>query len=105
MRGQHARPVQPGENVVVSIRPEKARLVSTDDASGLPDDAKPFPVTVERVAYIGSDTRIQVRFGTQQSFNVWEQNARSTLDRSEYWQQGEQGLLWWPPENALVLTE
>lgn len=105
VRGQHVRPVQLGENVVVSIRPEKARLVATDDANVLPDNIKPFPVIVEHVAYIGSDTRIEVRLGAQQAFNVWEQNARSTLDRSEYWQQGEQGLLWWPTENALVLTE
>jgi spermidine/putrescine transport system ATP-binding protein len=36
---------------------------------------------------------------------VWEQNVRSTVDRDAYWQRGEQGYLWWPIENALVLTE
>jgi spermidine/putrescine transport system ATP-binding protein len=27
------------------------------------------------------------------------------VDRDAYWQRGEQGYLWWPLENALVLTE
>ena len=27
------------------------------------------------------------------------------LDRDAYWQSGESGWLWWPSENALVLTE
>ena len=38
-------------------------------------------------------------------FNVWEQNTRSTVDRDAYWQRGEQGYLWWPAENALVLKD
>lgn len=106
LHGQHAQPVQVGEQVVISIRPEKARLVAPADADDLPTNgARPLPVTVERVSYIGSDTRILVRFGHDRVFSVWEQNSRSTLDRDAYWQQGEQGYLWWPAENALVLTE
>jgi spermidine/putrescine transport system ATP-binding protein len=101
VRGIAAEPLGPGAQAMLSIRPEKARLTLAEP-SGEVDNC--FHVQVERVAYIGSDTRIQVRLGDQ-PFSVWEQNTRSTLDRDAYWQAGEQGYLWWPAENALVLTE
>ena len=42
-----------------------------------------FPVTVERVSYIGSDTRIFVKTREgDREFSVWEPNTRSTLDRA-----------------------
>ncbi|KPV51230.1 hypothetical protein SE17_22425 [Kouleothrix aurantiaca] len=91
-----------GDEVYVSVRPEKARL-SVQPPADAP--ANVFPVTVDRVAYIGSDTRIMVQLGQDRVFNVWEQNTRSTVDRDAYWQRGEQGYLWWPAENALVLKD
>lgn len=102
LRGQSPHPVRAGVPVVVSVRPEKARLTVQEPTNGA---AGAFLVTVERVAYIGSDTRILVRLGGDQTLSIWEQNTRSTLDRDAYWQPGEQGYLWWPVENALVLTE
>jgi spermidine/putrescine transport system ATP-binding protein len=105
LRGQSDHPVQSGDDVTISIRPEKVRLTPSCEPGSLPDGAiKPFPVTVDRVSYIGSDTRILVNLGQDRQFSVWEQNSRSTLDREAYWQRGEQGYLWWPVENALVLT-
>lgn len=100
-RGYITQPIAVGSDAFLSIRPEKAYLTSQEPASGTPNS---FPVTVERVSYIGSDTRIQVRVGSQ-IMSVWEPNSRSTLDRNEYWQQGEKGYVSWPVENALVLTE
>ena len=102
LRGQIVQPVQLGDEVYVSVRPEKARL-SVQPPADAP--ANVFPVTVDRVAYIGSDTRIMVQLGQDRVFNVWEQNTRSTVDRDAYWQRGEQGYLWWPAENALVLKD
>ena len=102
LRGQAPRPVQVGAEVMVSVRPEKARLTQQEPAG---DTDNLFPVAVDRVSYIGSDTRILVRLGTEWQFSVWEQNTRSTVDRAAYWQPGENGYLWWPIENALVLTE
>ncbi len=102
LHGSTTRPVQVGEQVFVSVRPEKARLTTQEPPDGT---ANQFPVTVDRVAYIGSDTRIRVRLGQERWFDVWEQNSRSTVDRNAYWQQGERGYLWWPAENGLVLTE
>jgi spermidine/putrescine transport system ATP-binding protein len=100
--GQSPRPLQAGAEVVVSVRPEKTRLTLAEPERG---SGVVFPVTVERVAYIGSDTRILVRLGHEHTLSVWEQNSRSTLDREAYWQAGERGFLSWPADNALVLTE
>lgn len=101
LRGQTLQPVRVGEEAFISIRPEKARLSVQPPESA----ANLFPVFVDRVSYIGSDTRILVNLGHERPFSVWEQNVRSTVDRNAYWQRGEQGYLWWPVENALVLTE
>jgi spermidine/putrescine transport system ATP-binding protein len=102
LRGQATQSVHADQEAFVSVRPEKARL-SLQPPNETP--ANLFQVSVERVSYIGSDTRILVQLGQRRDFSVWEQNTRSTVDRDAYWQRGEQGYLWWPAENALVLTE
>jgi len=102
LRGQASQTLRRDQEAFVSVRPEKAHL-SVQAPSDTP--ANIFPVSVERVSYIGSDTRILVRLGQEREFSVWEQNTRSTVDRDAYWQRGEQGYLWWPLENALVLIE
>jgi spermidine/putrescine transport system ATP-binding protein len=102
VRGLSVASVPVGAQAVLSVRPEKVYL--TPAAPTGDDAANCFNVTVDRVSYIGSDTRILVRLGAR-LFSVWEQNTRSTLDRDEYWQAGETGFLWWPYDNALVLTE
>jgi spermidine/putrescine transport system ATP-binding protein len=99
--GQSYQPLRVDEPAFISIRPEKARLAQQEP----PSAQNCFQVIVDRVAYIGSDTRIRVRLGQERLFDIWEQNTRSTLDRDAYWRQGERGYLWWPVENALVLTE
>ncbi len=99
--GHAPRPVTPGQTVTISIRPEKVRLIE-----GAPPEAdNVFPVTVDRVAYIGSDTRILVTLDGQKGFAVWEQNPISTLNPQEYYARGDRAYLAWPAENALVLTE
>jgi spermidine/putrescine transport system ATP-binding protein len=103
LRGFASRTLPAGTAATLSIRPEKLRLTTLEQAS--PEQAAALPVKVELVSYIGSDTRITVRLNEQRTLNVWEQNRRSTLDRSAYWQPGEQALLFCPPDNALVLTE
>ena len=101
VRGMSSRPLSAGSAAVLSLRPEKVRL-SVAEPPG--DIANRFRAQVESVSYIGSDTRIEVRLG-ERLISVWEQNTRSTLDRNAYWQPGEEGHLWWPADNALVLTE
>lgn len=104
-RGRHVGALREGQAAILSVRPEKAHLTTAAPEGTSDGVGKPLPVSVDRVAYIGSDTRILVRVGESREFSVWEQNTRSTLDRSAYWQRGEQGFLWWPAENALVLPE
>ncbi len=89
-----------GQAVSIAVRPEKLRLSMQQ-----PDQGISFPVTIERVVYIGSDTRLTVTLAGGVTLDVWEQNNRSTLDRDAYWQRGEQGFVAWNPDNALVLTQ
>lgn len=102
LRGQCHSTVKVGDPVALTIRPEKA-FMSVEKPNG--DRPNLHAIRVNEVAYIGSDTRIQVQLGRELVFDVWEQNSRSTLDRNEYWQPGDTGYVWWPEENALILTE
>ncbi len=103
LRGCAQRAPTVGSTATLSIRPEKARLFTPGNERA--DGSPPLPVRVEKVSYIGSDTRITVRLGERRTVDVWEQNSRSTLDRDAYWQPGESAMLVMPPDNALVLTE
>ncbi|RRR75460.1 MAG: ABC transporter ATP-binding protein [Candidatus Viridilinea halotolerans] len=104
LRGVTPRPVSVGAHATLSLRPEKARLLTPDQAQSVQETFR-LAVKVELVSYIGSDTRITVRLNAQRTLDVWEQNTRSTLDRNAYWQPGEDAVLVCPPENALVLVE
>jgi spermidine/putrescine transport system ATP-binding protein len=101
INGYTPQPIRPGHDVTVSIRPEKARLTEQRPAT----NTNCFPVTVDRIAYIGSDTRIWVLLEGDQRFAVWEPNTISTLDPDAYYAPGSTAYLTWPTENALVLTE
>ncbi len=101
VEGYSPQPVPIGHVVTVSIRPEKARLSEQRPSNA----ANVFPVKVDRIAYIGSDTRIFVTLNEQHRFVVWEQNSVSTLNPNAYYAQGDTAYLTWPIENALVLTE
>lgn len=103
LRGLTSRSIQSGHAALLSIRPEKARLLPPSE--GDPAALNALPVRVERINYIGSDTRITVRLNDQRTLDVWEQNTLSTLDRDAYWQPGEAALLICPTDNALILTE
>jgi spermidine/putrescine transport system ATP-binding protein len=101
MVGQRGPDLQVGDTVTISIRPEKIHL----------DDRQPertanvFPVTVEMIAYVGSDTRIIVRDANGRRLDVWEQNTISTLDAQAYYAPGDSAFMSWRPENALALKD
>lgn len=106
LHGYTPHPVQPGTAATISIRPEKILLIPQEHVTATQRNApNSMLVRVERINYIGSDTRITVRLKDERILDVWEQNNRSTLDRDEYWQPGEEALLTCSVENALVLTE
>lgn len=101
IKGLAPQPVDTGDSVVVAIRPEKVRLIEGNQ----PDTDNALPVVIERVSYIGSDTRIIVRLPDDSAFDVWESNTISTLDPEAYYASGDRAWLTWATNNALVLVE
>jgi spermidine/putrescine transport system ATP-binding protein len=87
-----------GQQVLVSIRPEKMRL---SEECILNDNS--LPGRVINSIYIGSDTRVIVEVGYSKLVTVWEQNKISTLDQNAYYTPGQQVWVTLFPENALVL--
>lgn len=87
-----------GQEVVVSIRPEKIRLA---DKSVLQSNC--YKAKIITTAYIGSDTRVIVDLGDGLRINVWEQNKISTLEPSAYYSQGQERWAVLFPENTLIL--
>ncbi|MCX6080791.1 MAG: ABC transporter ATP-binding protein [Chloroflexi bacterium] len=97
--GMSQNKFNPGDKVVISIRPEKIRL-SDQPALNL----NCFEVRVTNSAYIGSDTRLEVD-ASGVRLKVWEQNHISTLDPRAYHQGEQRAWLSIFPENALVLPQ
>ena len=91
--------VSEGDEVVISIRPEKIRLTDRP-SSGL--------VSLEGVVatstYIGSDTRVYLDVRGQR-LKVWEQNHISTLDPRAYYRNGQSVWVSLLPENTLILPK
>ena len=88
-----------GQEVSVSVRPEKMRLVAEKPQLNV----NCFPGLVQNVVYIGSDTRVVVRLSPSLTLSVWEQNRISTLDPEAYFARGQPVWVVWLPENGLVL--
>ena len=64
-----------GDNITLAIRPEKIRLVSTDDAAARG--------RVESVTYMGTDTLLTVRVDEQNTFDVRCQNDDMVIEFPE----------------------
>jgi spermidine/putrescine transport system ATP-binding protein len=86
-----------GDDVSVSIRPEKIQL--TDKAQS---QANSFEGLVVSSTYIGSDTHVYLDVRGQR-LKVWEQNRTSTLDPKAYYQNGQRVWVTLRAENTLVL--
>jgi spermidine/putrescine transport system ATP-binding protein len=89
--------VQAGDDVAVSIRPEKIRLVQAGSATENSLDG-----VVVNSTYIGSDTHVYLDVRGQR-LKVWEQNRVSTLDPSAYYVNGQKVRVALLPENTLVM--
>jgi len=90
-----------GQKVVVSVRPEKIRLLTEKPSLNI----NCFPARIQAMTYIGPDTRLVVRLSPSLTMSVWEQNKLSTLDPSAYFTRGEEVWVTWLPDNALVLGD
>ena len=91
-----------GASAWLSVRPEKMQLV--DEARANPSALNTNSVTIDSVAYVGSDTRVVVHLGGQR-LDVWDENNISTLDPNFYFRAGERASLSFPADNALVLVK
>jgi spermidine/putrescine transport system ATP-binding protein len=87
-----------GQEVVLSVRPEKIRLA---DQAALQINC--FKAKIVTMAYIGSDTRVIADLGNGLRINVWEQNKISTLEPSAYYSEGQERWAVLFPENTLIL--
>lgn len=88
-----------GEEVVVSIRPEKIRITEKKAVK-----QNLFRGKVANTVYIGADTHLFVDLqGTQ--LKVWEQNHISRLDPESFYAVGQDVWLMLMPENTLVLKK
>ena len=99
--GRRGDGVVKGAAAWLSIRPEKIQLL--DEAKASPGAINTNVVTIDSVAYVGSDTRVVVRLGDQR-VDVWDENNISTLDPNFYFRAGERASLSFPADNALVLV-
>jgi spermidine/putrescine transport system ATP-binding protein len=88
-----------GEDVVVSIRPEKIRITEKGArAENL------FRAIVKNTVYIGADTHVYVEaHGTK--LKVMEQNHISRLDPNSFYHVGQEVWLMLMPENTLILKK
>ncbi len=91
--------VQAGDEVSVSIRPEKIQL--TEKPS---DGQNNLEGVVVRSTYIGSDTHVYLDVRGQ-TIKVWDQNRISSVDPNAYYHNGEKVWMTLLPENTLVLPK
>jgi spermidine/putrescine transport system ATP-binding protein len=89
----------PGQEVVLSIRPEKMRL-SPDKIL----NHNCFPASVTTTTYIGSDTQVFLSSGSEK-IKIWEQNKISSLDPKAYYYPGQQVWVVLFSENVLVMAK
>jgi spermidine/putrescine transport system ATP-binding protein len=88
-----------GDNVVVSVRPEKIRIADKAAAN-----ENCLEGTVVNSTYIGSDTHVFADVGGL-PVKIWEQNRISTLDPRAFYKKGQQLWLTLLPDNVLVLPK
>ena len=88
-----------GEDVVVSIRPEKIRITEKDVKN-----TNLFHAKVTNTVYIGADTHVYVDVNNAK-IKVLEQNRISRLDPKSFYVVGQDVWLMLMPENTLVLKK
>jgi len=99
LTGLKVSDISVGEDVIVSIRPEKIRI---SEQPALNTNC--FKGKIVNSTYIGSDTHVYVYIGNEQRIKVWDQNKISTLDPRAYYVPGQEIWLTLFPENTLILS-
>jgi spermidine/putrescine transport system ATP-binding protein len=88
-----------GEEVVVSIRPEKIRIMENNALN-----VNMFQGKVTTTVYIGTDTHVYLEVNGAK-LKVYEQNRISRLDPKSFYIVGQEVQLMLLPENTLVLKK
>jgi spermidine/putrescine transport system ATP-binding protein len=88
-----------GDEVVVSIRPEKIRI---SEQPALNTNC--FKGRIVNSTYIGSEMHVYIHIGNEHRIKVWDQNKISTLDPRAYYTQGQDIWVTLFPENTLILS-
>jgi spermidine/putrescine transport system ATP-binding protein len=92
----------PGARVTVAVRPEKIRLLPHPSRG----EHNSFPVQVEQVVYVGTDTRFRVRLSDNVTLAVREQNLISTPDPNAYYRDsGGQTFAVWLNDAGRILLD
>ena len=99
IKGITTTDVKAGDEISVSIRPEKIQLTEKPI-----DGQNSLEGVVVRSTYIGSDTHVYIDVRGQ-NIKVWDQNRISTVDPNEYYRNGEKVWMTLLPENTLVLPK
>jgi len=88
-----------GEDVVVSIRPEKVRIAEKETMS-----TNFFRGRITNTVYIGTDTHVYLDV-CDAKLKVYEQNRISRLDPRSFYSVGQEVGVMLMPENTLVLKK
>ena len=88
-----------GEEVVISIRPEKVQIVNQGSFN-----QNLFHGRITNTVYIGADTHVFVE-ATDAKIKIWEQNRISHLDPGSFYTTGQEIWMFLMPENTLVLKK
>ncbi len=99
LTGLATNQIKVGDEVVLSIRPEKIRLSDNQEMKH-----NSLEGVVVNSTYIGSDTRLYLDVRGQR-LKVWEQNHTSTMDPRAYYHNGQKVFVNLLPENTLVLPK
>jgi spermidine/putrescine transport system ATP-binding protein len=91
------KPISPGAEVSVTIRPEKMHLRPTEGATNV------LHGRVTSIVYIGTDTHYGVVLPGGQEVRIREQNSKA--DSRFLAQEGDAVTVYFAPEAARVLTE
>jgi spermidine/putrescine transport system ATP-binding protein len=94
-------PVEPGQNVTLTIRPEKIHLHPTPNGVAPVPGETTFPGQIRHAVFLGTDTRFSVELADGAIVEVRHQNAQMG---QESFAVGQPVTVSWPAHSAKILT-
>ena len=92
-------PVETGQKVTITIRPEKIQIHT--NGSQPPAQHTSFPGHIHHTVFLGTDTRFAVDIGAETQVEVRYQNAQMG---PELFETGQPVTISWPTHSAKILT-